>query len=68
MPRPKGANGTWEENNRRVIFYCPKDVEAQIEAAMAASDRSKTQVIVDALRAQLGKSTDGPVSTKAAGR
>lgn len=43
----------WEETHRRVTFYCPDEVLDAIEAQMASSDRSKTRVIVDALRAQL---------------
>ena len=53
MPRPKPEDGGWEDLNRRVTFYCPLDVLDAINAAMAATDRTKTQVIVDALRAEL---------------
>ncbi len=47
------AEGGWEDNNHRVIFYCPNDLKAAIEASMASTSRSKTRVIVDALRVQL---------------
>ena len=53
MPRPKPPAGGWEAQNKRLTFYCPTDVEEAIEAWMTANNRSKTQVIVDALRAQL---------------
>lgn len=54
MPRPKPPTGAaWEDVNQRTTFYCPVDLLGAIEAAMAATSRSKTQVIVDALRAQL---------------
>ncbi len=53
MPRPKPATGAWEDVNHRTTFYCPVDLLQAIEAEMAGTHRSKTQVIVDALRAQL---------------
>ncbi len=52
MPRPKPAGGGWEAENQRVTFYCPPDVARAIQAAIRPG-RSKTQVIVAALRAQL---------------
>jgi hypothetical protein len=51
VPRPKPTTGGWEDVNRRVTFYCPEEVLDAIEAEMATSGRSKTAVIVDALRA-----------------
>ena len=57
MPRPSDATAAesqrWEETHRRVTFYCPDEVLDAIETEMARSDRSKTRVIVDALRTQL---------------
>lgn len=54
MPRPKPPAGqAWEDNHQRITFYCPKDLVVAVEAAMADTSRSKSQVIVDALRAQL---------------
>jgi hypothetical protein len=59
VPRPKPTTGGWEDVNRRVTFYCPEEVLDAIEAEMATSGRSKTAVIVDALRAYgLGKTND----------
>lgn len=49
----------WEETHRRVTFYCPDEVLDAIETEMASSDRSKTRVIVDALRAQLLDGQEG---------
>ena len=43
----------WEESNKRVTFYCPTDLIDAIEDSMSRSGRSKTQVIVDALRKDL---------------
>jgi hypothetical protein len=54
VPRSKPESGLgWEDVNQRLTFYCPPEVAAAIEAAMAANGQSKTRVIVDALRAQL---------------
>ena len=63
MPRMSEAAAAesqrWEETHRRVTFYCPDEVLDAIEAEMARSDRSKTRVIVDALRAQLLDGQEG---------
>lgn len=53
MPRPKPVDGGWEDHHPRITFYCDVEVAAAIEDAMALSGRSKTQVIVDALREHL---------------
>ena len=53
MPRPRPPEGTWEDLNRRVTFYCPPDLLEAIEAARQDTGRSKTQVILDALRRDL---------------
>lgn len=53
MPRPKSPDGGWEDVNQRTTFYCPTDLLQAINEAMVATGRSKTQVIVDALRADL---------------
>ncbi len=51
---PAGGGGErWDESNRRVTFYCPVEVLEAIEAEMKRSGRSKSQVIVNALRAYL---------------
>ena len=63
MPRPSEGKATepyrWEDPHRRVTFYCPTDLLDSIEDEMTSSDRSKTQVIVDALRAQLLDGQEG---------
>jgi hypothetical protein len=43
----------WEAQHKRVTFYCPTELLARIEAEMDRSGRSKTAVIVDAVRADL---------------
>lgn len=48
----------WEEAHQRVTFYCPRDLIAEIEASMRLTDRSKTQVIVDAIRAHLHSASE----------
>ena len=57
MPRPRqdGEGRRWEDTNRRVTFYCPEDVREQLDAEAAASGRSTSRVIVDALRAELAR-------------
>jgi len=66
MPRPKPLTGGWEENHQRITFYCPNDLVAAVEAAMASTSRSKSQVIVDALRGEL-LAEDEPNLTKNTG-
>ena len=39
--------------DERVTFHCPINLQRTIEAVMSATDPPKTQVIVDALHAQL---------------
>ena len=43
----------WEDSHTRVTFYCPVSLVKAIEAEVADSGRSKSQVIVEALRAHL---------------
>ena len=43
----------WEAQHKRVTFYCPVELLERIEAEIVQSGRSKTAVIVDALRADL---------------
>lgn len=45
---------TWEETHQRVTFHCPVALREAIEEEMRRSGRSKSRVIVDALRAHLG--------------
>ncbi len=53
MSPRKAASGGWEADHQRLTFYCPVALRERIEAAVAASGRSKTRVIVDALDAHL---------------
>jgi hypothetical protein len=54
--RDGGAVGSWEGQNKRVTFYCPTQLLDLIEEEMERSGRSKTSVIVDALRGDLSGS------------
>ena len=47
------AREPWEAQHKRVTFYCPTELLVRIEAEMVRSGRSKTAVIVDAMRADL---------------
>lgn len=49
MPRRAEPGSSREDENTRVTFYCPVDVLEAIEAEMARTERSKSQVIVQAL-------------------
>ncbi len=49
-----GASG-WEGRHKRVTFHCPLELLEAIEAEMTRSGRSKNSVIVEAIRADLGK-------------
>jgi hypothetical protein len=59
-PSTDDRNG-WEAQHQRVTFYCPKDLLEAIEAEVERSKRedprsrrrSKTSVIVDAIREHL---------------
>ena len=52
--RPAGGP-SWDETHQRVTFYCPLELLEAVEAEMERSGRSKTGVIVDALRAHLAQ-------------
>lgn len=45
--------GTWENNHRRVTFYCSLELVQKLEAEITRSGRSKSRVIVDAIQAHL---------------
>jgi len=47
------ATAEWEASNTRVTFYCPVSLLGQIEQEIRRSGRSKTRVVVDALREHL---------------
>lgn len=53
-PHKKAAQ-SWEATHKRVTFHCPLDVLEALEAAVASGDRSKSRVIVDALREHLSE-------------
>lgn len=52
--RRRSKGPAWEETNKLRSFYCPQDLWDAIAEEVAKGERSKTQVIVDALRAELG--------------
>lgn len=43
----------WEAQHQRVTFYCPRDLIRAIEFEGERSERSKSQVIVDAITEHL---------------
>ena len=47
------SGGTWEESHQRVTFHCPVELRKAIEEEVRRSGRSKSRVIVDALREHL---------------
>lgn len=49
-----GPGGTWEESHQRVTFHCPVELRKAIEEEVRRSRRSKSRVIVEALREHLG--------------
>ena len=49
----KKVGAGWEASNKPVTFYCPMAVYAVLMAQAATGESSKTQIIVDALRAEL---------------
>lgn len=53
-PRRIPGERRWEAAHQRVTFYCPRDLLRTVELEGARSQRSKSQVIVDALREHLG--------------
>lgn len=52
MPRPIPPEGRWTDRHRLVSFYASDELREWIEAEMGRTDKSKTQVIVDALESQ----------------
>ena len=52
--RTRGKGPEWEANNTRQACYCPNEVWAAIGVEMAKGERSKTGIIVDAVREHLG--------------
>lgn len=47
------GKGRWEDTHQRVTFHCSVVLRQAIEEEMQRSGRSKSRVIVDALRADL---------------
>ena len=45
---------TWEETHQRLTFHCPVALRQAVEEEVRRSGRSKSRVIVDALREHLG--------------
>jgi hypothetical protein len=50
----KPAAATWEETHQFLTFHCPVALRRTIEDEVARSGRSKSRVIVDAVREHLG--------------
>ena len=48
------AAPTWEETHQRLTFHCPVTLRRAIEEEVARSGRSKSRIIVDAVREHLG--------------
>ena len=56
LPQPvdrKRSAAGWDESHRRVTFYCPLDLLEGLEKEVGRSRRSKTAVIVEAIREHL---------------
>ncbi len=51
---PPAPPATWEETHQRLTFHCPITLRKAIEDEVRRSGRSKSRVIVDALREHLG--------------
>ncbi|MHB8394400.1 MAG: ribbon-helix-helix domain-containing protein [Candidatus Dormibacteria bacterium] len=54
VPPANPASAVWEAAHRRLTFYCSHEMLAAIQAERSRSGRSKTQIINDALRRELG--------------
>lgn len=67
--RPKKVDGpTWEELHERATFHLPRELHQAVKEEAARSGRTKSGVVVDALRAHLA-GTNGKArgSSRAAG-
>lgn len=51
--RTSDDEARWEDSHTRVTFYCPIGLLASVDEEVASSPRSKSQIIVDALREHL---------------
>jgi len=51
--KPAAAVGSWDATHERVTFHCPRAVIDAVEAEVTRGSRSKSRVIVDALREHL---------------
>lgn len=52
-PPAAPAAGSWDATHERVTFHCPRAVIDAVEAEVTRGRRSKSRVIVDALREHL---------------
>lgn len=50
QPAAPEPSAEWEASHTRVTFYCPVSLLGQVEQEIRRSGRSKTRVIVDAIR------------------
>lgn len=46
-------SANWAERHKRVTFYCPVELLERLDGAVTP-ERSKSEIIVDALRSALG--------------
>jgi hypothetical protein len=54
--RPKKEGPTWEELHERATFHLPVELHRAVKDEAARSGRTKSGVVVDALREHLAKS------------
>jgi hypothetical protein len=52
-PAERQVTKDWEANHERLTFHCPKNLIKEIKDEVRRSSRSKSRVIVDAIRAHL---------------
>jgi Ribbon-helix-helix protein, copG family len=55
VDRQRSTGASWDDTYQRVSFYCPLELLEAVEADMARSGRSKSAVIVAALREHLAQ-------------
>ncbi len=51
--RPAREGGAWDELHSRVTYHLPRDLQEAVGETAAASGRSKSQVVTDAIRQHL---------------
>ena len=53
LVRRKAPEEKWEHNNKRASFYCPNDLLDLLQVEVAKGERTKSGIIVEAIRAHL---------------